>query len=588
MLSTRPAWPPLRWTDVHERRRPRPGLGVPVTAPALQGDREPAEPAMTARAGVLRGGLWSAASQILPAAGTAVLSVAAGRVLGSGPLGQQSLIAYVNAALSSVLVVSLNLALLQVGGRLQGERDYAALRSLARWAVSAHLAIGALVLAIMAASGEVVGDNRLAWAVVGGVSLLDAAADGMCIRLVLAEGWGPIGRLRLVFQFIGPFLGVAFLLAGGGIVGIFLGDGVAALGLLLAVLPRFRRMGADVLGVAPPEQPVTRRPSPTPRHRPRPGREPRPPGRHAVPAGSRWRPPVPVLNTVVLFSVGALITQVVSKRVEFLVLAGFSGDVAVGMYSVAFIVVSLLSMVPMGVATAAMPLIAAAEGRGEITAATRHLMLALRLGTALTIPVTALVAALGPSAILFVYGSEYHRAAVLVPYSSAALLVATVIGVCTQFWSGRGQLGVVLRTGAVAAVVDVGVALILVPHFADAGAVAANLSGQLALAVGLLVATVRRMGPVGWQARSLLAAVLVGLTGAAAVVVVVVGLDHLVSGGELRSALTLAVGAPISLAATAAACLVFRLFDQSEAEWLRPMMPGRATAVLERLTRPAR
>lgn len=559
-----------------------------MTAPALQGDREPVEPAATGRAGVLRGGLWSAASQILPAAGTAVLSVAAGRVLGSGPLGQQSLIAYVNSALSSVLVVSLNLALLQVGGRLQGERDYCSLRSLARWAVSAHLAIGTVVLAVMAVSGEVVGHNRLAWAVVGGVSLLDAAADGLCIRLVLAEGWGPIGRLRLIFQFIGPFLGVAFLLAGGGIVGIFLGDGLAALGLLLAVLPRFRRLGPNALGVPAAERPAPRRPMPTARHRPLPTRDPRPTARHARPAGRRWRAPVPVLNTVVLFSIGALITQVVSKRVEFIVLAGYSGDVAVGMYSVAFIVVSLLSMVPMGIATAAMPLIAAAEGRGEIPAAVRHLTFALRLGTALTIPITALVAALGPSAILFVYGAEYHRAALLVPYSSAALLVATVIGVCTQFWSGRGRLGVVLWSGAVAAVVDVGVALLLVPHFADAGAVAANLAGQLTLAVGLLIATVRRMGPIGWQARSLLSAVLVGVTGAAAVVVVVVAVDRLVGAGELRSALTLAIGAPVGLAATAVACTVFRLFDQGEAEWLRPMMPGRVHAALDRLTRPAK
>ena len=560
-----------------------------MTAPALQGDREPAEPAAVGRAGALRGGLWSAASQILPAAGTAVLSVAAGRVLGSGPLGQQSLIAYVNAALSSVLVVSLNLALLQVGGRLQGERDYRSLRSLARWAVSAHLAIGAVVFAVMAVGGEFVGHNRLAWAVVGGVSLLDAAADGLCIRLVLAEGWGPIGRLRLIFQFIGPFLGVAFLLAGGGIVGIFLGDGVAALGLLLAVLPRFRRLGPNALGVPAAERPAPRRPLPVAaaRHRPLPTRDPRPTGRHARPAGRRWRPPVPVLNTVVLFSIGALITQVVSKRVEFIVLAGYSGDVAVGMYSVAFIVVSLLSMVPMGVATAAMPLIAAAEGRGEIPAAVRHLSFALRLGTALTIPVTALVAALGPSAILFVYGSEYHRAAMLVPFSSAALLVATVIGVCTQFWSGRGRLGVVLWSGAVAAVVDVGVALLLVPHFADAGAVAANLAGQLTLAVGLLIATVRRMGPIGWRARSLLSAVLAGVTGAAAVVVVIVAVDRLVSGGELRAALTLVIGGPVGLAATAAACTVFRLFDQAEADWLRPMMPGRLNTVLDRLTRTA-
>ena len=575
-------------------------IAPPATAPTIS------------RSSVLRGGLWSAASQVVPALGTAVLSVAAGRVLGSGPLGQQSLIAYVNSALASILVMSLNTALLQAGGMLQGRRDPARLKALMSWAVGAHLAAGAVVLVVMAVAGEITDENRLAWAVVGAVSVLDAATDGLTIRLILIEGWSPIGRLRLIFQMIGPFLGIGFLLAGFGIVGIFLGDGVAALGLLLAALPRFRRL-RGVLPAMPDDAPERRRPRPGPllidssptvtdldlpgpdprtlgsrpaRPRPLPGPAPSTSG--AGVHRSRLRSPTPVLRIFALFALGGLITQVVSKRVEFVVLAAFSGDVAVGMYSVAFQVVSLLSMIPVGIATAAMPLIAAAEGSGNIGPATRHLTMSLRVGSAVTIPLVGLLAALGPATITLVYGPSYRTAALLVPFASSALLVSVIGGVCTQFWAGRGRLRIVLVAGVTAGLIDLGVALALVPAFGPTGATAANVAGQLALAAGLLRSTVRELGPIGWRWQSLLRAVVTGGAAAAASLAVGLVIDIVAPFGiEMRSLLIVIFGGVAGAAAAIGTATVVKIFDPDESEWVIAMLPGRVGGLLTRMSRSA-
>lgn len=566
-------------------------------------------PARGRRSTALRGGLWSAASQLIPAAGTAVLSVAAGRYLGSGPLGQQSLIAYANAAVAAVLVNSLNTSLLQLGGRLQGRGDAQGLRALTRWAVRAHVATGVIVLAVMVVSGVLVGTNLTAWTIIGVVSILDAAADGLAVRLILAEGWSPIGKLRLIFQFVGPPLGLVFLFAGFGIGGIFFGDGLAALGLLFAVVARYRRINQ----VAPLSTPrPRRRPGPTRMAGPLRIRRPRPypagdldgPVPHREDAGvmnvvppddvtelqrttdSGWlRPPVRVARTFGLFAVGAVITQIVSKRVEFVVLALFAGDVAVGMYSVAFMAVNLISMVPLGIAAAAMPVVAAAEGRGELGLANRHLRMALRLGTQVSIPLTAMLAALGPTAVTLVYGTSYGQASRLVPLASAGLLVAVVGGVCTQFWSGQGRLGIVLWTGGLAAAFDLGAAFALVPTLGATGAAVANLIGQLALAAGLLVATVRASGPIGWRLGGLWSATVASVSGAAAALLVRFALDQLMPNGvEVPAAVTLLVGGVVGVVVILAVSAMIKLFDAEEAEWIESLLPGRLRAVLLRLT----
>ena len=531
-------------------------LPARVAGQIVADEAEPAPEQARRRQRALTGGLWSAAAQLLPAAGTAALSVAAGRYLGSAQLGQQSLIAYVNAAASGVIVISLNTALLQIGGKAQGASD-GRVAALVRWAVGAHLAGGLVILAAMAGAGLLDGRNHSAWLVIGGVAVLDAAADGLAVRLILIEGWGPIGRLRLIFQLLGPPLGLAFLFTGFGITGLFLGDGIAALGLLVTVVRRYR----STSGV-----PVV-------------------PGDDAT-ARAGLRPPLPVARTAGLFALEAAIGQVVTKRVEFVVLALFATDFAIGQYSVAFMIVSLISAIPSGIAVAAMPSIAAAAGRGETQRAEHHLRLALRIGTIVMIPVVALVAALGPEAVLLVYGTAYSSAGKLTALASLMLLTSVATGLCTQYWSGLGRIGIVIVTGAIAGIVDLGAAFAAVPPWSALGAVLANLLGQLVLAGGLLLVTVHRTGPIGWRLDGLARTVIAAACGAVAVSAVRLAVDAWVPlGPEWRSACTLAAGGVIGLAVVAVAALRLGLFDAAERDWLTPILPGRLRPVVARLSR---
>ena len=506
------------------------------------------------RVSAVRGGIWSALSQLLPALGTAVLSVAAGRYLGAGPLGQQSLIAYVNSALGAVVVYGLTQAALQSAGTLEGQHDTRRQAALERWAIGSHLGTGVVVLAVVASIGELSGKDRSSWLLIGVISVLDAVIDGMSVRMIMREGWAPIGRLRLYFQMIGPPLGIAFLFLGQGIFGIFLGDGIAALGLLVAVAVRYRRVSAryvpDVLD-----------------------------------AGWSARPPAPILRPYLLFAVGQVINQVVTKRVEFVVLAVFATDVAIGQYSVAFMAPSLLALIPLGIAGAAMPMVAAAQERGELDRATYHLRLALRLGTAISIPLVAMLASLGPAAVTLVYGARYEQAARLVPVASLALLVAVIAGVCTPFWSGLNRLGVVLGTGALAGAVDIAVALAAIPFLSAWGAVLSNLAGQVALAAALLYATHRRTGPVGWRPDTLARWVIASGLGALAASAVRLGLVQALPGhAELRDAATLVLGGVLGVLVIVLAGRAIRLLAPDEAEWLRPVLPQRLYRYVERFT----
>lgn len=503
---------------------------------------------------LVAGGLWSAASQLLPAGGTAVLSVVAARALGSEALGRQSLIAYVNMAVAAVLVSALATAVLQRLGYLAGQEDPTGVSVLAAWFRRSGLAVGAATGLVMCLIGLLSGHDRLAWTVVGLAALADAAADGIAARMLVEEGYTPVSRLRLFFQLLGPPLGVVGIVAGFGITGIFAGDALAALGLWLALAIRQRR----------------RR-------------------RAGKPAGGgepvSFRPPVPLARSYLLFAANGAITQIVARRVEFLVLAALSSSREVAMYSVAFTTVSLVALLPAGIASAALPLVAAAEGEGRIEAAARHLRFSVRVGTLLSLPVTALVAALGPGLVHLVYGSQYDEAARLVPLSATALLVPVAVSMCSQWWSGRGQLRIVLVTGALAAVVDVGCAAALAARYGAKGAVIAKLAGSATLAAGLLIITSRRIGGFGWRARGLLLTALISAVAGGVSLAVLEELHQALDRtlvGQL-SALVVAglAGSLVAVLGASAAGIL----EGEEADWLRPVLPDALGQSLERLTR---
>ena len=140
--------------------------------------------------------------------------------------------------------------------------------------------------------------------------------------------------------------------------------------------------------------------------------------------------------------------------------------------------------------------------------------------------------------------------------------------------SGFGKIRVPLVANAVAAVIDVGLALALVPSLDANGAAVANAAAQAVYALIVLVAASRLVGAVEWRApvlaRNLVAAGLAGVTGWA----VLVGLDGfsglVVAGAALTSAY-------------AALAILLKVIPAQDAAWLQESVGGRFVALACRL-----
>jgi hypothetical protein len=168
---------------------------------------------------------------VLPMLGTTVLSVIIARVLGPALLGEQSFIAYVGSLFAAVLVGSFTDAAIRSLSAARGAADHELLGRLTVWTSLGHACIGvvsATVLATVAAFSE----HPTAWLVVACTMLVDALGWAYASKLIAERGWAPVSSRRLLWQFVAQALGIAAVLAGLGITGVFAANLVAAVGLL--------------------------------------------------------------------------------------------------------------------------------------------------------------------------------------------------------------------------------------------------------------------------------------------------------------------------------------------------------------------
>ena len=398
----------------------------------------------------MSGGTWNAASLVLPLASTLVLSVVISRRLGPDLLGEQSLIAYAQSVLFSLAVLSLTSASVQLLSAAEGAGEGARAAHLARWSSRAHLVGGVfsgLGLVVVALQRE---QLQGAWLLAGISVLLDALGWALAARVIARDGWGAVGKRRLVAQGLAPLLGVAFVLLGFGVVGVLAAQAAVSAGLLLSV----RRLCSTL-----PSLPRTRATRPA------------------------WQP---VARLWGMFVLTATVSQVVDRRVEFLFLERYGLPRDLAMYSVAFNVVGLGVSVCTALISSAVPAIAAADAAGQQARVAKGLAHAQRVLLAVSMLSASAVAVLGPPTVRLVYGQQFADAARLTPVLALSLLAAPVGHLCAVYWTGIGSLRPVLLSGGAAGVLDLALARLLVPDHGAMGAVVANVAAQV-LAATLLV-----------------------------------------------------------------------------------------------------
>ncbi|TXH31991.1 MAG: hypothetical protein E6Q91_02105 [Actinobacteria bacterium] len=482
------------------------------------------------RKGALVGGLWNAAQMVLPLLGTTVLSIVLGRVLGPDLLGEQSFISYSEALLAGVLVMSLQKASLQVMSASTGAGDAARTANLARWTMLGQTLNGVVSAVILIAVGTT-SAYPLAWILAGLTSLVNAIGWGYATRVIAASGsWTEVAGRRLWTQMFGQVAAAVAVLLGAGLNAVFAANLVSAVVLLALIIPLAPRIDAKTLAI--------------PRE-----------------LGRLWG----------LFTLRSVLVQVVGQRVEFLFLAAYSTPDQIAMYSIPFMVVTAVVLIPTSIISAGMPAMAAHEGAGRSDEVAGHLGYAVRVTIGASIPLALGLAALGPSLVVLLYGGDYQEAGQLLAWMSPLVLVLPAAVVCETYWYGRAALRIPLVTAAVGAAVDLALCFALIPRFDALGAAWANLAGQGIGAILMLAAT-RRNRPslyISWS-RTVITTVAMSALALAA----------WYATNAIGGAWGLALGVVVALLGCVAFGRIVGFVSGDDAQWLQDTLPARLGAVL--------
>lgn len=482
-------------------------------------------PALTGRRGALVGGLWNAAQMVLPMIGTTLLSIILGRMLGPDLLGQQSLISYSEALLAGVLVMSLQTASLQVMSAAHGARDSAGAEHAAWWGMAGQLLNGVVSATVLAAVGFG-SDYPVAWYLAALTALVNAVGWGYATRVIASTGsWTSVASRRLWTQILAQLAAAVAVLAGAGLNAVFAANLVGAVLLLFIIRPLAGRLK---------------------------------PRAHGFPSA--------MVRLWGLFMLRAVLLQVVGQRIEFLFLAAYSTPDQIAMYSIPFMVVTAVVLIPSSIITAGMPAMAAREGAGQSREVAEHLGAAVRVTLAASVPLAVGLGTLGPRLIEVLYGSDFAEAGTLLAWMAPLVLVLPAAAVCETYWYGTASLRLPLTTATIAAVIDLVLCFALIPRFDALGAAWANLGGQGSAAIMIIVMTRRLRHTVTLPWGRLLAnALAMGVVGAAA----------FWATQSFAGALGLALGILVGSAGALGFGRIVGFVGADDASWLSHTLPER-------------
>jgi O-antigen/teichoic acid export membrane protein len=497
--------------------------------------------ARTTGATVVRGGLWTALSHVVPQLYVLALTIAAARLLSPSEYGRQSFISFIAVSVLLVLTSGMALALMRSVAEAVGAGRTADALAIVAWAwrVQAIMGIaggGALVVAALLGA-----DPEAAW-VLAGVFVTFGALQSVANAVLLGvQRFRTAATIGLTTGAVMVPVAIGVLAAGGGIVGLFAVEAaVTAVNLACSAVLARRALG-----------------SPT--------------GRIGVDVRRA------TLGFVGWTTANALVTLVVWRRSEFLFLAHYSTDVQIALYSIAFATVAAIAAVPERLSEVLVSAFATLRGADAGERIRTGFSRSLRLLVMGSLPLTAGMAAVGPELLRLAYGDEYREAGTVLLALVGVIPFLAVSSISLSFLSGLGDARTPLVAGLFAAVVNIVLAFVLVPRYDSLGAGLANAGAQVAATAALYAAARRVSGPVDWHPGSI-ARVAVAAGGCAAAGVAVLS----VIDGPGGLVLAIAAGA-ISFTALA---LALRALSAGDAAWLDGhfghLLGGRAGALVRR------
>jgi glycosyltransferase involved in cell wall biosynthesis/O-antigen/teichoic acid export membrane protein len=422
----------------------------------------------TTGASVIFGSLWNSLSQTLPQLFSLIISVAAARFLGPNGMGRQSFIAFTMISLTQVVSEGLKESLMRSVGEARGAGRLAAIRRLVRWALRVQLAGGLAGAAILLIAGLLGADPQAAW-LLAAVECLMLTLQGVPWAVLAgSQRWRQASMVGLMVGAVGVPVTIAVLAAGGGIVGMFAVEAVfSGVGLVgvtvlsrgtLSALPKGAEPAPDLLG-------RTRR-------------------------------------YAVLATLMTLLTFVVWQRSEFFFLRAYSTDHEIAFYSIAFAAANGMALIPGALANTLSPAFATLHGARDHGRIGSGYWRAQRLLLIISLPLLAGFAALGPALIRLAYGAAYKPAGPVLLILLSLFPLIPLLAVANSLLVGLGALRVALIWEAIGGVVTIGLNFLLVPHHAAIGAALADIGGQIAVVVPVLIYANRLAGPraLDWAA----------------------------------------------------------------------------------------
>jgi len=488
------------------------------------------EQQLMGRADTLVAGLWNTAQMVIPLVGTTIVSIAIGRILGPTELGEQSWISYIDGLMAAILVQTLVRAGIQTMATARGANETLTYEAMNRWVMWGQIAggtIAALVLLVFAAFSEF----KLAWLLVSATAAVNAIGWAYSVRIIAGDGWAPVAKRRLITQILAQAIAVVAVVVGFGIAGVFAANLVAAAILTVMIW------------------------------------------RIAEPASGPMFPKIPrqLVHIWGLYLVTELLVQVVARRIEFFFLAAFSTKDQLAMYSIPYMVITSVTMIPHSMVTAVLPSMASQAGAGKGDVVDRHLSPAIRVIAMMSVPLAAGIAVLGPRLVTTLYGQDFKEAGYLVSWMALLVLFIPVFDLLNVYWGGYGRLGIPIVAVAIGGVLDVALAFALVEPYGAFGATIANVSGQGLAAIVLIVVTRRKLPSLNMAWGKYAAIVLVSLFAAACGWYIQEQLD-----GVLGWLLALVV----MLAVLAAYGLTAGFTTDSDAGWLQDSVPAKLQPAL--------
>ena len=268
-----------------------------------------------------------------------------------------------------------------------------------------------------------------------------------------------------------------------------------------------------------------------------------------------------------------LCDAVVWQRSEVLFLGLFCSRAAIAFYDIAYQVVgTTMRVLPEKLTDILFPVLSGLEQRGERERTALLYRRSVRLLFAMTLGIAVMLGAYAKLLVVLLYGQEYAPAATVITVLCAAAPVIIVARATAYVLYAAGWQDFNVRLAGAAAVVNILLALVLIPRNCLVGAAVANSLTQV-LSVCVLVAYVlKRSGtslPWGALARSLAAGCMQAT--------VMVGVRALLDGWVL-----LVVGSVIGVAAYGVTLAVLGVIARDEwsaaKRWTRKRIRGKTNA----------